>query len=285
MGDGFDGARVDQGLEGQPPAGAFSSPPSPIEGEVEIPEEFLTGDLQQLRGVDVNVRHGVPLLPFAGDNSQAAEQYRIVRTKIVQNPARPRSIVITSAESGDGKSVSAVNLAGVMALNPEFSVLLVDGDLHRSSLARYFDVPTSPGLAEVLSGTATLSDCIVAVQPFPNLFFLPGGKSQQGPADLLNSQRWSTLASALRQQFTYVITDAPPAGALADFDLIQESVDGTVLVVRQDHTNRMLWMRAVQNIPQKKLIGVVMNCVKPWFLGRSFGYSQYYYYSKYYGRG
>ena len=248
-------------------------------------QEFNLGDKNGIRTAQVRIKHQTPLLPFAGENSQAAEQYRIVRTKIVQHPSRPRSIAVSSAESGDGKSVNAVNLAGVLALNPEFDVLLVDGDLHRSSLARYFDVPSKPGLADLLSGAASVKDAVIRIDPFPNLYFLPGGKGQRGPADLLNSKRWDLLAEALKRQFTYVIYDTPPAGALADFDLIQANADGVVLVVRQDHTNRLLWIRAIQSVPETKLIGVVMNCVKPWFLARSLGYYyQYYHYSKYYKR-
>jgi Mrp family chromosome partitioning ATPase len=114
------------------------------------------------------------------------------------------------------------------------------------------------------------------------LFFLPGGKSQTGPADLFNTGRWAEVAAAIKDQFSFFVIDAPPAGVFADFDLIQAQVEGVVLVVREDHTNRMLWMRAMQNIPSDKMIGAIMNCVQPWFLGKSFGYYQYYYYSKYY---
>lgn len=246
--------------------------------------EFDIGPRDELRSIQVRIKSQTPLLPFAGENSQAAEQYRIVRTRVLQHPLQPRSIVVSSAESGDGKSVNAVNLAGVMALNPETEIVLVDADLHRGSLARYFDVPVKPGLADVLSGTAALADCVVRVEPFPNLFFLPSGKGRGGPADLLNSKRWDNVAAALKQQFDYVIYDTPPAGAVADFDLIQANCDGVVLVVRQDHTNRMLLMRAYESVPENKLVGVVMNCVKPWFLGRGYGYYQYYNYSKYYRR-
>ena len=257
----------------------------PSESSLTGLEEFDLGDKSKLRTIQVRIKDQTPLLPFAGENSQAAEQYRIVRTKIVQHAARPRALAVSSAESGDGKSVNAVNLGGVLALNPEFNVLLVDGDLHRTSLARYFDVPAKPGLADVLSGTATLAETIARIDPFPNLYFMPGGKGQRGPADLLNSKRWDLVAEALKRQFTYVVYDTPPAGALADFDLIQANADGVVLVVRQDHTNRMLWMRAYESVPEAKLIGVIMNCVKPWFLGRSLGYYyQYYRYSKYYRR-
>ena len=247
-------------------------------------EEFDVGALSQVPTFQAQMRGRVPLLPFSGDHSQAAEQYRIIRTKVLQHESKPRLIVVSSPESGDGKSVTAVNTAGVFALNPEHAVLLVDGDLHRGSLARYFDLPTSPGLAEVLDESASLTDCVGRIDPYPNLFFLPGGKSQYGPADLLNSKRWSLVAESLRRQFHYVIIDTPPAGAVADFDLIQANADGVVLVVRQDHTNRLLFLRAYQSVTPEKLLGVVMNCVKPWFLGRSVGYYQYYHYSKYYRR-
>ena len=239
-------------------------------------EEFDIGPLTQTPSFQARIRGRVPLLPFAGEHARAAEQYRIIRTKILQNESQPRTIVVSSPESGDGKSVNAVNLAGVFALNPEHAVLLVDGDLHRGSLARFFDVPPSPGLSEVLEESTRLRDCIGRVDPYPNLFLLPAGKSQQGPADLLNSKRWNLVSESLRRQFHYVIIDTPPAGALADFDLIQ--------VVRQDHTNRLLLMRAYESVPPERLLGVIMNCVKPWFLGRSFGYYQYYHYSKYYRR-
>ncbi len=272
--------------------GQFDDPPSALGQGSEVSnelalaglEEFDLGEKSTLRSVEVHIKQQTPLLPFAGDNSQAAEQYRIVRTKIVQHPRRPRVLVVSSAESGDGKSVTSVNLAGVIALNPEYNVLLADVDLHRSSLAKFFDLPVKPGLADVLSGGATLRDCVVRIEPFPNLFFLPGGKSSRGPADLLNSRRWDSIVSSLRKQYNYVVLDTPPAGALADFELVQASGDGVVLVARQDHTNRMLWMRALETVPPDKMIGVIMNCVKPWFLARSGSYYQYYHYSKYYRR-
>jgi protein-tyrosine kinase len=258
---------------------------SGLPARVPIPPEFDLGRKSDLRSVRVRLAAGSPLLPFAGENSQAAEQYRIIRTKIIQHPRRPRSIAVSSAASGDGKSVTAVNLAGVFAFNPEIDVLLIDGDLHRESLSRYFDVPSKPGLADVLSGTAMLREAIVRLDPLTNLYFLPGGKGQRGPADLLNSSRWRALSDALRRQFDYLVCDTPPAGALADFELIQDGCDGIVFVVRPDHTNRMLWMRACDSTPPDKLVGVIMNCVKPWFLGGPLGYYyQYYHYSKYYRR-
>ncbi len=223
--------------------------------EVVYPADLQVGALHELESIRVNIKEGAPLLPFGGESSHAAEQYRIIRTKILQHGSRPRSLVMTSAESGDGKSVTSVNLAGVLALNPDFNVVLMDGDLHRSSLARYFGVDTSPGLAEVITGNATLKESIRRIEPFPNLFFLPGGKSQTGPADLFNTSRWQEVAAAIKDQFTFFVIDAPPAGVFADFDLIQAQVDGVVLVVREDHTNRMLWMRAIQNIPSEKMIG------------------------------
>ncbi len=270
------------GLDRDPsvPARTSASPDLAIAGLA----EFDLGAREDLRSIEVKLKSQTPLLPFAGENSQAGEQYRIIRTRILQHQLQPRSLAVSSAESGDGKSVNAVNLAGVLALNPDTEIILVDADLHRGSLARYFDAPVKPGLADVLSGTAALADCVVRAEPYSNLFFLPSGKGRGGPADMLNSKRWDNVAAALKRQFDFVIYDTPPAGAVADFDLIQANCDGVLLVARQDHTNRMLWMRALESIPDNKLIGVIMNCVKPWFLGRGYGYYQYYNYSKYYRR-
>jgi len=247
-------------------------------------DEFDVGPKSELPYVKLDLDGKSPLLPFDVGRSQAAEQYRIVRTKILQHKMQPRRLIVSSPESGDGKSINAVNLAGVLALNPEANVLLVDGDLHRCSLAKFFKVPSTPGLGEVLSGDVKVSEAVVRIEGHSNLFFLPGGKGARASAELLDSRRAKRLSDALGKQFTYMVIDSPPAGAVADFDLLMQNGDGVVLILRQDHTNRMLCMKTIEAIPKEKLVGVILNYVKPWFLGKTFGYYQYYHYSKYYRR-
>ena len=110
------------------------------------------------------------------------------------------------------------------------------------------------GLNRVTDTCIPEEEAIRRIDPFPNLFFLPGGKSQTGPADLFNTNRWFEVTEAIKRQFTFFVIDAPPAGVFADFDLIQAQVDGVVLVVREDHTNRMLWMRAIESMRMPGMI-------------------------------
>jgi Mrp family chromosome partitioning ATPase len=84
----------------------------------------------------------------------------------------------------------------------------------------------------------------------------------------------------LKKQFRYIIVDSPPIAAVADYDLLQSVCDGVVVVVRPDHTSRTACKRALESVPKDKLLGVLLNCVTPWFLGGSSGYdygAPYYY--------
>jgi len=225
-----------------------------------------------VRQVSLRLPRSSPALPFDGDQWLVNEQYRIIRTKLVQHPARPRMILISSTGPADGKSITAINLAGVLSLKSEANVLLLDCDFRRSSIHLHLGSPKTPGLAEVLAGTSTLEDAIVGTEELPKLFILPSGKPAGNPAELLDSARWTATVTALRAQYQYIIVDSPPFAAVADYDLLQMAADGVVIVVRPDQSNRGLCEKALGAIPREKLIGVVMNCVPKFFLNRSQGY-------------
>lgn len=236
------------------------------------------GLIPSLKAVHLSLDESTPLLPFDGSDPVAAEQYKLARTKILRHHRRPRSMVVSSAQSDDGKSVTSINLAGCLALKPNTNVLLVDGDMRRSQVASLLGVPEAPGLSDVLLGRCPLEDAIVRLQPLSGLFFLPRGERPLNPAELLESPRWRNLAAILRREFHYVLIDAPPVGLVADFDLIHDVTDGAILVVRPDHTNRTLCLKTVESIPSERLIGVVLNCVSEWFLTRPFSHRYDYYY-------
>jgi len=219
-----------------------------------------------------------PLLPFEQGQWRPSEQYRILRTKIVQHPKQPHLIVVSSPAPGDGKSVSAINTAAALSLKSEGQVLLVDADLRKSALHTQLGLPESPGLAEVLRGDCTLEEALVHAQDFANLFVLPAGARVENPVELLDSAAWQALCGKLRSMFRYVILDSPPVGAVADYDLIQAVCDGVIVVVRPDHTDRRLCQKALDNIPKAKFLGVLMNCVPDWKPARNAG-ADYYYYS------
>jgi hypothetical protein len=145
----------------------------------------------RVRTKPVEIKAGSPVFPFDGRDQRAAEQYRIIRTKILQHPNPLYIIAISSPQLGDGKSVTAVNVAGALALKNEISVLLVDSDFRRSALATLFDVPTSPGLTEVLSGESSIEPMDLGLRRDPEGLRLlhhrhaPGGRGgglRFGPA-------------------------------------------------------------------------------------------------------
>jgi len=236
------------------------------------------GAIGSARVVTLQVAPLAPILPFDGTHSGAGEQYRMLRTRISQNPKSPQVIAITSSGPNDGKSVTAVNLAGALALKGEQRVLLIDGDFRRSTIADQLGLNPTPGLAEILTGQTTLHEALIQAQQIAPLFILPAGEPSGNPVELLDCSLWREFLEYCRAEFKYIIIDSPPLGVVADYDLIQASCDGAILVVRPDHTDRQLTLKALTTIPKDKFIGVVLNCVEPWFLHRQRTYPGYYHY-------
>jgi capsular exopolysaccharide synthesis family protein len=218
----------------------------------------------------------LPVLPFDGSHPASAEQYRIIRTKIVQHALQPRMVAVSSPSAGDGKTISALNIAGALSLKGEMKVLLVEADFRRSSFCRLLQLPDEPGLIDVLARKCTLEDAIMEIEQLPNLFVLGAGEFRPDASELLDSPFGRAVFQALRKRFHYVVLDCPPIGSIADYEVIQAAADGLVAVLRPDHTNRAAALRILSSLPKEKLLGVVMNHVKPWFLWRN-THSSYYY--------
>ena len=219
-----------------------------------------------VRSVAVHLPLRSPLFPFDESGSEAAEQYRMARTTIIQHPGNPRVLVVSSAGTREGKTITAANLASVFALKSDWRVLLVDADLRRSMVHTHFRLSRTPGLAEALQGACHLEDVLIQVKQFPSLYVIPAGEPKVNPTELLDSCRWATACDRFRGYFDYVVVDSPPVGAVADYDLIQASCDGVILVARPDQTKRKCFLEVLEGIPREKLIGVLMNCVEKWFL-------------------
>jgi receptor protein-tyrosine kinase len=225
--------------------------------------------------------HGVPALAF-GRPGASSEQYRVLRTKIVHHPAQPRVILVSSAGPGDGKTTTAVNLAGAFALKNNGPILLIDGDFRRPAVAHQLSLPGRPGLADVLAGKATLEDAIARLDGYPSLYVLQAGKSDRNPTELLDSSIWRETIQCARAIFNHIIIDSPPIGSVADHELLMAAVDGAIVVVRPDQTNRQALASAFSSLPPDKCLGVVLNCVPRFFLNRYIGYaspSSYYHHT------
>jgi capsular exopolysaccharide synthesis family protein len=216
-----------------------------------------------------------PVFPFDNGHPAAAEQYRIIRTKILHSSKRPHLIVVSSPSSGDGKTITSINIAGSLALKEDARVLLVDGDLRQRRVSDELGILRGPGLAEVLSGAADLNSAMVRAEQFPNLFILTAGYVQESAPELLDSQAWRLLLEEVRTRFENVIFDAPPVGTVADYDLLQLACDGIIIVARPDHSDRAACMKALEIVPREKLLGVVLNCVEDWWLWKTPAYGYY----------
>jgi capsular exopolysaccharide synthesis family protein len=220
---------------------------------------------------------GVPAWTLDSQPSRAGEQYRIIRTKVSKHPKQPRIVLISSPASGDGKTVSAMNLAAIFALKNEGKVLLVEADMRRSALCKLIAIEGTPGLSDVIGGYCSFSSALVCIENAPNLYILPAGTPETNPAELLDSENWRALHRRLQEEFEFVIVDAPPVAAVADYELLEAACDGVILIVRPDHTPRKLLDKTIEAVRKDKLIGVVLNDVPEWFLWKHQHYSQYYY--------
>ena len=124
----------------------------------------------------------VPVFPFlAGGDAHAAEQYRILRTNILQHPAQPKVIAISSAAPGDGKTLTSINIAGILAMKSDSRVLLIDADLRRCAVASTLGIETGMGFGDLLKGTCKLKDAVVKLRSPENLYVLPAGQVSVTP--------------------------------------------------------------------------------------------------------
>lgn len=210
-------------------------------------------------------RHGDgPLDPrlVAGlaPQSLAAEQYRSLRTRLarVENGRALRAIIITSPAKGDGKSLTAGNLALTMAQEFQQRVLLLDADLRRPSIHRLFGLSETPGLSDVLMGGTTIEDALVSL-PDHHLTVLPSGIIPTHPAELLGSAAMRRLLDTLRTRFDRIIIDMPPVSPLADVAIASEQADGVLLIVRAGVTPKPAIERALAGLDTSKVLGLVLN--------------------------
>jgi len=228
------------------------------------------------RTVSLRISDSSPLLSPKADDRRSAEQYRIIRTRVFHQLQGASVTVVSSPGIGDGKTVTALNLAAVLARKDESKVILVDADLRLSKVSDRLGRPDGPGLAGVLAGACTLEEAIVRVEQLPNFYILPAGHADSNPTELLDSSNWRQLIARLREEFQRTIVDSPPVEVVADYDLIASVCDGVILVVRPDHTPRPALANALAKV-KNKLTGILINDAEDWLLWRTKSSSYYYY--------
>lgn len=192
--------------------------------------------------------------------SLVAEQYRSLRTRIkrAENGRPVRTILVTSPAKGDGKSLTAANLALTMAQEFQRNVVLVDADLRGSAVHSLFGIDRGPGLAEVLAGEATLDEALVYLPDY-RLTILPAGSTPQFPTELLGSVTMRRAVDTLRARFDRILIDLPAVTPLADVGTVAPLADGVVIVVRAGVTQRPALDQALAAFEENKVLGVVLN--------------------------
>ena len=211
---------------------------------------------------EVSVKVAERLVTLLTPTSFEADQYRVLRHRIEQIRGREPSVIgVTSPVPGDGKTTTAINLAGALAQSREKRVLLVDTDLRRSSLGAQLGMAEGggPGLVEAILDDRLRLDEVARRHPLFNLWVLPTGRHVESPYETLQSPRLTDLLEEARLQFDHVILDTPPVVPVPDCRSLAGCVDGFVLVVSAHRTPRALLEEALNAMEPGKVVGIVFN--------------------------
>jgi protein-tyrosine kinase len=230
------------------------------------------------------------LVTFFEPSSLVSEQFRRLRTLIIKPwlENSPKTIMVTSTMAGEGKSLISVNLGITIAVELHSNALVVDCDLRNPSLSRWFGLNQQKGLSNYLLGESELPNLLIKTS-VDKLSILPGGALQENPVELIGSNKMKSLIQDLKLRYAdrYIILDSSPLLATTEPSLLNEMVDGILLVIKSGATPRESIQQALKLIDKKKIIGVVLNGMDfrtDAMIRRYFGTSRYYYdyhYSKF----
>ena len=213
-------------------------------------------------------------LPFT-----VVEAYKTIRMNILFTLAQSKkhSFVISSFESGDGKSTSSINIAAAFAQLGN-KVLLIDADMRKPTIHRKLKLPNAKGLTSVLVGFCTAEE---AIQNVDNLFdVLTSGPIPPNPSEMLYSEVMDVLCKGLEEHYDYIIFDTPPFGIVSDALVLAPRTAGIVLITKAGVTtvDQLVKVKEMIESVGTRILGVVLNAAKD-------AHRKYKYYSKYYRYG
>ena len=250
--------------------------------------EYLDTSIKSMEEVELYLQ--LPVLAVIPQNvgilykqfgmSPDAEAYRILRTNIEYNRKNPEdnALTIISGSAGEGKSTTLINLAYICAQGG-YTTLIIDADLRRPTLHKFFDISNSVGLTNYLT-TEMMPEDVILQTPVDNLYFMPSGTLPADAAGILNSRRMSELILEVKQRFDMVLLDSPPILGISDASVLVNEVDLTLMIIQHRKLPKHMLVRvkkAVENVGGR-LIGVVLNNVNISSDGAYQYYTSYYSY-------
>ncbi|MBP9217125.1 MAG: polysaccharide biosynthesis tyrosine autokinase [Agitococcus sp.] len=257
---------------------------STFKGAEDVEDKLGVSMLGMVPMVKQKKKESTALL-FLDDNQKSyAEAMRTVRTSVVLSGIdKPhKTIMLTSSMPSEGKSTSAINLA--VAIGQMERVLLIDADLRKPTVAKVLNLPPhSPGLSNLVAGTATQEDCILHMED-ANIDVLTSGLIPPNPSELLSSHKFADLLRKFAQEYDRVIIDSPPTLLVSDALVMSKVVDAVVYVIRSDVTAHQVARTGVNRLLAAKapIIGVILNKVNMKKASQYYGaYSSYYAYGGY----
>jgi capsular exopolysaccharide synthesis family protein len=207
-------------------------------------------------------------------NTVSVEQYRRLAAALhdEQVESELKTVMITSAVPGDGKTLTVVNLALTLAESFERRVLIIDADLRMPALHEALEIPNARGLSEALATKRELSFVDVA----PHVSVLTAGKPGRAPLAGLISERMSEIVNECERQFDWVLIDTPPVGVLPDAQVLGRLVGAVILVVGAGSTPSDAVERAVEELGgPDSIFGIVLNRVEERRISGANYYGQY----------
>ena len=224
----------------------------------------------------------------------ASEAYKLLRTKLQYSFADEKAcrvFAVSSASSGEGKSVTSINLAYSLAQLGK-RILLIDCDMRRPTVAEKLSLSKYPGLSEHLTGIIGLDDVIQSYKDEDNYTTfnaITAGTRPPNPVELMNSAKMDAFLKLLRERYDYIILDMPPIGDVSDALISAKFADGVLLVVRQDYGSKVAVHEATQQFEfvNAKILGVLFNSVADRatrYTNKKYGYGyrKKYYYNRNY---
>lgn len=221
----------------------------------------------------------------------AAEAYRLLRTNLMfalPDEQRCRVIGVTSANAGEGKSTTALNLAYMLA-EADKSVILIEADMRLPTISKRLGLKPTPGLSNLLAGLSSGRSVTRKTDLEEKLTVIPCGDIPPNPSELLGSEQMKTAIEVFSQSTDFIILDLPPINEVSDALVVSRLVDGIVMIVRQNYSSRRALAEAMRQLEQAnaKVLGFVMtaaNTMNKWS-GYKGSYKKYYKYGYRYGYG